>query len=220
MKAIDLISKNIPVLRSSDTVATALRLMSESHVRDLPLINENQLLGIISEDDILHHQNPDETIAQLPGPFKRPFIKSHEHVFEVLKAAYQFQLTAVPVIDSDENFAGVVTRDDILGFFAQETSILEPGGTLVLEVPVKDYTMAEVARIIEQNNAKILSAFSKTNEESNKIELTIKISQAELQPIIASLNRYNYIVKETFTEPEYFDNLKERYDALMNYLNI
>jgi hypothetical protein len=87
-------------------------------------------------------------------------------------------------------------------------------------VNLKDYTLAEVARIIEQHEAKILGSFAKTNDESNKVQITIKINHTDLQPIIASLARYNYVVKETFTEPEYFDNLKERYDSLMNYLNI
>jgi acetoin utilization protein AcuB len=220
MKAIDLISKNVPSLKTSDTGATALRLMSEHHLRHLPIVNENQLLGLISESDILNLNGVEEAIGSLPLSFMRPFIKDHEHFFEIMKVAAEFQLTTIPVIDSDENYLGSITRDELLKYLAIETDMLEPGGIIVLEVNVKDYTLAEVARIIEQHDAKILSSFSKTNEDSNRMELTIKINQTDLQPIVASLNRYNYLVKETFTEPEYFDNLKERYDSLMNYLNI
>ena len=220
MKAVDLISKNIPSLKTSDTGATALRLMSEYHVRHLPIVNENQLLGLISESDILNLQGIEEAIGSLSLSFMRPFIKDHEHFFEIMKVAAEFQLTTIPVIDNEENYIGSITRDDLLRYLAIETDMLEPGGIIVIEVNVKDYTLAEVARIIEQHDAKILSSFSKTHEDSNKMELTIKINQTDLQPIIASLTRYNYLVKETFTEPEYFDNLKERYDSLMNYLNI
>ncbi|HYV92477.1 MAG TPA: CBS domain-containing protein [Chitinophagales bacterium] len=220
MKASELISKNIPSLRTSDTGATALRLMSEFHVLHLPIVNENQLLGLISEEDILNTHGVEEAIGSLPLSFMRPFIKDHEHLFEVMKVASEFRLTAIPVIDNDENYLGVITRDELLNYFALETGILEPGGIIVIEVNVKDYTLADVARIIEQHEAKILGSFAKTNEESNKVQITIKINHTDLQPIIASLARYNYVVKETFTEPEYFDNLKERYDSLMNYLNI
>jgi acetoin utilization protein AcuB len=220
MKALELISKNIPSLKTSDSGATALRLMSEFHVRHLPIVNENQLLGLISEEDILNTHGVEEAIGSLPLSFMRPFIKDHEHLFEVMKVAAEFRLTAIPVIDNEENYLGIITRDGLLNYFAMETGMLEPGGIIVVEVNVKDYTLAEVARIIEQHEAKILGSFAKTNDESNKVQITIKINHTDLQPIIASLARYNYVVKETFTEPEYFDNLKERYDSLMNYLSI
>src|SRR5438552_4179588 len=201
MKALEIISKNIPSLRTSDSGATALRLMSEFHIRHLPIVNENQLLGLISEEDILNTHGVEEAIGSLPLSFMRPFIKDHEHLFEVMKVAAEFRLTAVPVIDNDENYLGVITRDELLNYFAQETGIMEPGGIIVIEVSLKDYTLAEVARIIEQHEAKILGSFAKTNDESNKVQITIKINQTDLQPIIAALARYNYIVKETFTEP-------------------
>jgi len=220
MKAAELISKSIPSLKTSDPGATALRMMSEFHVRHLPIVNENQLLGLISEEDILNTHGVEEAIGSLPLSFMRPFIKDHEHLFEVMKVAAEFRLTVIPVIDNNENYVGSITLEDLLNYFSMETDILEPGGIIVIEVSLKDYTLAEVVRIIEQHEAKILGTFAKTNEESNKVQLTIKINHTDLQPIIAALARYNYVVKETFTEPEYFDNLKERYDSLMNYLNI
>ncbi|MFI5134584.1 MAG: CBS domain-containing protein [Chitinophagales bacterium] len=220
MKAVDLISESIPALKTSDTGAIALHLMSEFHVRHLPVVNENQLLGLISEEDILNAHGVEEAIGSLPLAFLRPFLHDHEHAFEVLKMASELRLTVVPVVDQDENYLGCVTRDALLNYIAAETDIIEPGGIIVLEINSIDYTLSEVARIVESASAKILSAFTKTNAEANKIELTLKINQTQLQTVIAALNRYNYSVKETYVEPEYFDNLKERYDALMNYLNI
>ncbi|MEO5674429.1 MAG: CBS domain-containing protein [Chitinophagales bacterium] len=220
MKAFDLISRNIPSLQSSNTGATALRIMSELHVRHLPVVNENLLIGLISEEDILNNHGVEEAIGNLPLSLVRPFIKDHQHLFEVLKMMTEFNLTLIPVLDREENFIGIISREDVLGFFASETDILEPGGIIVLEVNVKDYSLSDIARIIEQHHAKVLCTFAKTREDSNKMELTIKLNQTDVQPVIASLNRYDYLVKETFTEPEYFENMKERYDALMNYLNI
>jgi len=220
MKAFNLISKDIPSLKTTDTGATALRLMSEFHVRQLPIVNENLLLGLISEEDILNHRGIEEAIGGLSLTFQRPFIKDREHLFEVLKAMTEFRLSLIPVIDENENYLGCISRDDLLNYFSAETGILEPGGILVLEVNLKDYSLASVARIIEEHHAKVLSSFAKTYSDSNKVELTIKINQKDLQPIVASLLRHDYQVKETFTEPEYFDNLKERYEGLMNYLNI
>jgi CBS domain-containing protein len=220
MKAAEIISKNIPSLKTSDTGSRAMRLMSEYHVTHLPIVNEFQLLGLISEEDILNAHGEEDAIGALPLSFMRPFIHDHEHLFEVLKVASEFRLTVIPVIDKEENYLGVITRDDLLNYFASATDILETGSIIVLELNVKDYLLSEIVRIIESNAAKVLCIFAGTNNDSSKMELTIKINQTELQPIIADLNRHNYTVKETFQEAEYFDNLKERYDSLMNYLNI
>ncbi|MEO6166097.1 MAG: CBS domain-containing protein [Chitinophagales bacterium] len=220
MKAAELVSKNISALKTSDTGASALHLMNVFHVTHLPIVNENQLLGLISEEDILNAHGEDDAIGSLPLSFMRPFIHEHEHLFEVLKVATEFRLTVIPVIDKEETYLGVITRADLLNYFALQTDILEPGGIIVLEVHIKDYSLTEIVRIIESNHAKILCLFAGTDYDTSRMELTIKINNTELQPIISDLARHNYTVKETFQEAEYFDNLKERYDSLMNYLNI
>jgi CBS domain-containing protein len=220
MKALDLVTKNVATLKTSDTGARALRLMHDFHVSHLPIVNENQLLGLISEEDILNAHGEEDPIGSLPLSFMRPFIHDYEHLFEVLKVSTEFRLSVVPVIDKEENYIGLITKDDLLNYFAIQTDILEPGGIIVLEISVHDYLLSDIARIIESNHARILCTFTGTNYDSTKMELTIKVNQTELQPIISDLNRFNYVVKETFQEAEYFDNLKERYDSLMNYLNI
>jgi len=220
MKAIDLISESIPVVRTSDTGAAALRWMSELHINHLPVVNENQLLGIISEEDILNAHAVDEPIGALQVTFQRPFIHDSEHAFEVLKIATQFRLTIIPVIDQNENYVGAITRENLLNFLATETDIAETGGILVLDLNLNDYSLGDIARVVESAGAKILGAFTKTNADANKIELTLKINQTQLQQVMAALTRYNYIIKESFVEPEYFEDLKQRYDALMNYLNV
>ncbi|MBX7107275.1 MAG: CBS domain-containing protein [Chitinophagales bacterium] len=220
MKAAELVSKSIAALRTSDTGARALQLMNAYHVSHLPVVNENQLLGLVSEEDILNSHGEEEAIGNLALSLARPFIHSHEHMFEVLKMAAELRLTVIPVTDKMDTYIGLITRNDLLNYFAEQTDILEPGGIIVLELQVKDYSLAEIIRIIEANQVKILCLFAGTDYDMSKIEVTIKLNNADLQPVISDLNRYNYTVKETFLEAEYFDNLKERYDSLMNYLNI
>jgi CBS domain-containing protein len=220
MKAMELVTKSFPVLNSNNSGADALHLMSEYHVHHLAVVAENKLLGVISEEDILSASGLDEPVGNLPITFKGPYLLEGEHAFEVLKLITQFNLTVIPVVDTENFYSGSILRHELLTFLAEETDMLEPGGILVLEMNLNDYSLGEIARILESANAKILAAFTKTQADANKIELTIKINQTQLQPSLAALHRYNYTVKETYVEPEYFDGLKERYDALMNYLDI
>jgi CBS domain-containing protein len=220
MRAVDLISDTVPVVNPSDSGAYALRLMDDCRLRHLPVVDDRVLLGLISEEEILNTQGMEEPVGLLKAAMQRPFVRDSEHAFEVIKLAAQFRLSVIPVIDQNDLYAGAINRDELLDFLASETDILEPGAVIVLDISLNDYSLSEVARILESANTKILASFTRTRAETSKIELTVKINQTQLEPVIAALNRYNYEVKETFVEPEFFHYLKDRYDALMNYLNI
>jgi hypothetical protein len=99
-------------------------------------------------------------------------------------------------------------------------SILNPGGIIILEIAENNYSMAEISQIVESNDSRIIGAFFTTRPDSTLIDLTLKINNIDLNPVIQTFERYNYTIKATFAEEDDMDDLKERYDALMNYLNI
>jgi predicted transcriptional regulator len=219
MRAADLITQSVPQLKLSDTASTVLQLMSDNHLTQLPLVDGKKLLGLLREDDILNYPL-DEKIGSMKLALIRPFIHDYEHIFEVLKVASELKMRVVPVIDKNEIYLGCITLESLLNYFAKETDILEAGGILVLEIEVKDYSLAEVSRLVEEESGRVLCAFAGSIPDTIKMELTLKINKPDLQAITASLQRHNYIIKDTYQEPEYFDDLKNRFDSLMNYLNV
>lgn len=80
--------------------------------------------------------------------------------------------------------------------------------------------MSEIAQLIENENARILSFYITPNAENETIDLTIKINQPELSRILSSFTRHGFLVKEHYHQSEFMDDLKSRYDSLMNYLGI
>ena len=82
-----------------------------------------------------------------------------------------------------------------------------------------DYSLAEIARLIESENTKILSCFLSSPHGKESLELTLKLSREDLKHVIATLQRFGYEIKSSFYESDFLDDLKDRYDALMKYLN-
>jgi hypothetical protein len=78
--------------------------------------------------------------------------------------------------------------------------------------------MAQIAQIVESNNAKILSSYIMSTPDSTKLEVTLKINQAELGRIIRTFERYDYTIKASYQRSEENDDIQQRYDALMNFL--
>jgi signal-transduction protein with cAMP-binding, CBS, and nucleotidyltransferase domain len=215
----DLISQTVLPVQTSDTGTEVLQQMKVYHLRHLPIVNHEQLLGVVSEDDVLIHDEND-AIGTYRLSFLRPFSFENEHLFEVMTKMGRMQLTIIPVIDKKENFLGVITMEDLLQYFANHFSFAEPGSILVIETSRKHYSLSEIARIAESDDIIILSSFVNAIPDSHRVFVTLKLNRQDIQSLKASLERFGYEISATFSEAEYHDGLKDRYDALMTYLNI
>ncbi len=220
MIARDLISNNIPPLKTTDTGEKALNWMSDFHVSHLPIIDNQTFIGLISEDDILNLNSPELPIHANPLSLRMPFIHSEEHIYEVIKKMVQLQLSVIPVIENEKTYIGLITAESLLNYFAQSASLQQPGGVLILEIQSRDYSMSEIARLVESEGASVLSSLVTSRPDAYKVEVTLKVNRQNLAGIISTFKRFNYEVKASFQENDYFNTLKNRYDSFMNYLNV
>lgn len=220
MFARDLITDLVPPLKTSDSVDRALHWMTEFRVNHLPIVNNRDFLGLISEDDILDLNEPEEPIGNQKLSLKHPFVYEAAHLYEVLKLIDDQKLTVVPVLDEDERYLGLITLEVLVHRLANMSSVTEPGGIVVLEMGVRDYSLSEIARIVESNNARILSVSITSQKDSTKIDVVLKINQTDLTYILNSFERFDYHVKATVHQDIFKDDSKDRYDEFMKYLNI
>lgn len=219
MIASELISSELIPLKTSDTGRAALAVMSDFYVKHLPIVNNTQLLGVISEQDILDNPMDEDVGSYNLGQIK-PYVNHKEHLFEIMGTMADHELTVIPVVDDDGNYMGLITQDELIQFYARSFSFSEPGGILVLEMGKRDYLLSEIARIIESENTVILSSFITTGAAQNMVYVTIKLNRSDLDQVVHSLERFGYNIKGSFVETEYYDQLKDRYDMLMNYLDV
>ena len=217
--ATELISHALAPLRTSDTGEEVLTMMHVYHVKHLPIVNSSDLLGTISEDDILNH-DMDEAIGSYDLSLNRAFVHTNDHLFEVMGKMAEFNLTVIPVVDEQEQYLGMITQEDLLHFYANSFSFSEPGSIVVLDVDRRDYSLAEISRIVEAENVAILSTFLTSNPDGNNVYVTLKVNQQDITHLKATLERYDYVIKASFSEDTYLEDMKERYDALMSYLNV
>lgn len=194
-------------------------MMGVFSVRHLPIVNNEDFLGLIGEEDI-YNADLEEAIGSYNLSLDRSTVLEDDHIFEIMSRLSKNELTVIPVVNRENQYLGVVTLSDIVHYYATSISFAEPGSIVVVEVLRHNYLLSEIARIIEQEGANILGTILTPVEGSNRIYVTLKINQSNIQPIIASLRRYEYDVKGSFYEEDYYDNLKDNYDALMKYLNV
>jgi Mg/Co/Ni transporter MgtE len=221
MLAINLISDVVPALKTSDSGVQALNWMEVFRVKHLPIVNHQQFLGLISDQDIFDLNDPEEPIGNHELSLQKPFVRSNQHIYEVIEVLSRLKLTLVPVLNEEDHFQGVVTQDDLTREFANLSAMQHPGGIVVLEMSDNDYSLTEISNIVESNNAKILSLYVSSIPETQKMSLTLKINTTDITAIIETFNRYNYTITASYMHSEDMDEFyQDRFDEFLKYLNV
>lgn len=220
MTAHSLIALDIPSLSVEQTGRDAFHLLSDFHVKHLPVVDDGKFVGLLSEEDIFNHKLSDPIGSFDLSSLRRFAVRENEHVFEVMRIMGDNRLTVIPVVDEQGKYLGLISQNDLLRFFANSASFTEAGAVLVLEMPRRDYSLATITRIVEENDVKVLNAFVTSTPDPENVEVTLKLNRHDLSRTVASLERHNYEVKEMFGELEHANEMRDRYDSLMNYLNM
>ena len=221
MIAEELINHMIPPLKVSDDAHKAIVWMEEFRCSHLPVVDEGKLLGFISEEIILESNDIGKNLGDFELVGKKCVVGLDSHFFDILRIAGENKLRIVAVVNDEQQYTGVITVQDIMTSFAQTASVQMQGGILVLSMDLIDYSLAEICRYVEENNAKVISSTMVEDAmDKGKIKLTLKINQLDLSRIVATLERFGYRIIGRYQEDRRPDNDQERIDMLMRYLNI
>jgi CBS domain-containing protein len=217
----NLISEVVPALKTSDTGLQALSWMEIFRISHLPIVNNLEFLGLISDKDIYDLNMAEEPIGNHKLSLFSPYVLMHQHIYEVIEIISRLELTVLPVLDENKHYKGMITLNDLLHTFANLSALKQPGGIIELELNVNDYTLTEISQIVEGNDSRILSLYVSSPEDSTKMNVTLKVSTTDISSIIQTFNRYNYNVKASYMESDEMEDLvNNRFDAFMKYLSI
>ncbi|MFN4081613.1 MAG: CBS domain-containing protein [Saprospiraceae bacterium] len=220
MTAREIADLELRPLTLTQTGRDAFHLMSDLRVRHLPVVDEGRLAGMLSEDDIFGNRLYD-TLETLDFSQHAPIVvRANDHVFEAFRLMAQHQLSAVPVLDDEDRYVGLITESDILRCIAELGAFSEQGALVVLRMPKRDYSLAQLARIVEEENAKILSVAVGSLSDPEYMSLTLKINRNDVSRIIASFERFGYEVLESYSALEFDEPMRERYQSFMRYLEV
>ncbi|WP_313806556.1 CBS domain-containing protein [Flavobacterium sp.] len=212
------ITREINALSVTDTVEKAQDIFLNLPFSHFPVLEDGVYIGCTNAEDA-DLQDPDRKIGEFRFNFDRFFVRNKMSWLDVLEVFAKNETNLVPVLDEKNNYMGYYEMEDVIRFFHETPFLREDGGILVVEKGIRDYSMGEIAQIVESNNAKLLGAFI-SYSDLNKVQVTLKMSLGGMNEIIQSFRRYNYEIISEHQEDAYINNLKDRSDYLDKYLNI
>ncbi len=221
MIAEELISKMIPALKTTDTAEKAIIWMEELKTGQLPVIGDNKFKGLITEDMILECNDLNRRIGEFELISKDCYVNEDQHLLDIIRLAREYESELVAIISSEGEFMGVSRHEDTIRALSNTVMVQGQGGILVLEMPAVDYSMAELSRLIEADDAKILGSYLNQHHNDPKfVYLTLKINKEDLTTVSATLERFGYKIVAKFHESFNDDTERERLDNLLNFLDI
>ena len=220
MKAIELIQNDIPPVRTNETIEKALNWMDEFKLNHIPVVNETEYVGLLSDDMVYDYNQLKDPISNINFLGKQQSVLENAHFFQVMSLISSYKLSVVPVCDEQRNYKGSISTKKLINVFSKQSGFNSSGAVITLLVNDFDYQLSQIAQIIESNDAKILSLYSENLESNNQLKLTIKISDGKLGAVLQTFSRYDYTVQDVFSDDEINNQSKQRYDHLMKYLNV
>ncbi|HMJ45815.1 MAG TPA: CBS domain-containing protein [Ferruginibacter sp.] len=220
MLTIELINYNIPRLGLQDTVSKALQLITDFRVSHLPVISEGKFLGLVSEDDLLDIKDSKLTVEFLQQSFIIAAVQDNIHFLNAVNVCIQYDSNLVAVVNAENEFAGVITSEDLLKTLANFSGANEIGGIIVIEMERSQFAISEISRLVESNDCTILHLNSTIHPLTGMLTVTLHINKREIASVVATFERYEYDVIYYFGNEKFENEIHINYRHLMNYLDI
>lgn len=214
-----LISPDVLPLSATDSVATALHRMAVLGLRQYPLAEGGRLAGVVREEDLLDLAS-DLPLGGLVHSSRAVSVHADEPFLSAVRVCQEGSLDMVPVLDASDGLLGVVTRDTLFPELASLCGASEPGALIVLGMAPSDYSLAEINRIVESNDAVVTHLNMVPGPAGQDMRVHLRLNRADVAPIVAAFRRHDYEVIYQPGEDWLHDELRTNLDHLLTYLNI
>ena len=214
----DYITNDLKALNTTDTIEKAQDKLFDASFSHFPALDSGIYLGCVSTIDLESFDDA-KLVSDYRYTLEGFYVRDTTIWLDVLEVFAKNHTNLVPVLDENNVYLGYYEIEDIIKFFHETPFLKEPGGIIVVEKPILDYSMSEIAQIVESNNGKLLGLFI-SESTIDTVQVTLKISIGAINEIIQTFRRYNFEIISDHQEDLYINNLKERSDYLNKYLSI
>lgn len=212
------ITNDFKAIDSQESIAVVQDFFDDLNFSHFPVVEEEIYIGSIAADDVENFE-PNTKISDFRYSLKGFFARSTMIWLDVLEVFAKNNTNLVPVLDEKNKYVGYYEIGDIMKFFHETPFLQEPGGIIIVKKKTSEYSMGQIAQIVESNNGKLMGLFISETDFENTL-VTIKISLGVMNEIIQTFRRYDYEIVSKHFEDNYINTLKERSDYLDKYLNI
>ena len=219
MKAISLISDSLLALRKTDTVAAAREFMAEQGVTELPILDKLEVYNYARTMVLADLEGSLRLEEAIPYNPHAPKINGEQHLYEIVPVFALSDLQVLAVVNEKNEFVGMIDQRNIHKNISQSLTYKGLGAVIVLKIEPNDFAPSQIARIIEENGAKILGMMvDETPDKSLRVNL--KLNTTRVRAIVASLDRYNIKTEACYMSEDYNGVSAKEFDSVLKFFDL
>ena len=209
---------NIQVFEVGESLEKVIRFFKDHTYSHIAVAEKGRYLGVLNENDLETFEEG-KKIEDYRYNLETFFVRKDTNWLDVLEMFARNEANLLPVLGENEDVLGYYNVTDVVSVFIDTPFFTEPGGIIIVEKGIRDYSFSEIAQIVESNNARFIGGFI-TDINNDVVQVTIKIGASNLNEIQQTFRRYNYNILFGTDDDQFLEDLKQRSDYLEKYLNV
>lgn len=167
-------SKDVVSVDVNDSMHDAMKLMKENKIRMLPVLEEGELVGVITDRDIKRASASDATTLEIHELTylmirikvmdimnKNPITVRFDHTLEeTAEVLLNNKISGVPVVGDKGGVVGIITQTDLFRALISMTGIGKRGIQFAFQLEDRPGSIKQVADIIRKYEGRIVSILS------------------------------------------------------------
>jgi predicted transcriptional regulator len=214
---------NIPLYKFdsfafNEKIASLIETSNQYGFTHLPIVEKGIYRGMIRTDDIIDVENQEDRLEKHAYLMEKLYLSDRMNWTEILSILMRNEANVMGVLDLSGKFIGIKLLDDIISLIGEKHFINKEGYVLVINKLTADFSISQIAQIVESSNAKILGIL--VNKSDTNTEIEVKIQTDDINDVIQTFRRYDYNIISQFEEDMHLQELKDHSDFLRKYLEI
>ncbi len=209
---------NIEVFEVGESLEKVIRFFKDHTYSHIAVAEKGRYLGVLNENDLETFEEG-KKIEDYRYNLETFFVRKDTNWLDVLEMFARNEANLLPVLGENEDVLGYYSVTDVVSVFIDTPFFTEPGGIIIVEKGIRDYSFSEIAQIVESNNTRFIGGFI-TDIHNDVVQVTIKIGASNLNEIQQTFRRYNYNIIFGTDDDQFLEDLKQRSDYLEKYLNV
>lgn len=218
MELTDYISNDKIAVDNQQTIQQILHVFNATTYSHIPVTNNKKLIGNVAKEDLILLDDKSKTLLEFEYLYDFFFAKGTDTLLELFSNYAVNNTTMLPIVDDNNNYVGYIDFNDLLSCFADTPFLSTEGSIILLEKNNQEYSMSEICQIVESNSNTVLGCFV-FNQKEESTQITLKVKSLNINELIQSFRRYDYQILNALTEDSYLEDLKNRSEYLIKYLN-
>ncbi|NTU22577.1 CBS domain-containing protein [Brevibacillus sp. HB1.2] len=185
MRIEEIMRKKIVTIQPSTTIGEALLLLRANRVRHLPVIENDSLVGIVSDRDLrdalpsrLLTHDDDDTVLHKPVAdiMNQQVITAHplDFIEDAALQLYEHKIGSLPIVEGNR-LVGLITESDLFSSLIELFGVNKPSSHIEVEVDDRVGMLAEVSQVFRDAQVNVTSVVVFPGKQPAKKNLVFRV---------------------------------------------